>query len=213
MLWRVALLGVVGVWWGGVSCTGRVGTEGDPKEGPEGLSIVDGRGNFAILGAYRDSLGVRVGGGREVEFALFADGTLVRRNADGGVGCYRVSGDEVKRIYASARRVVESYGGMRANLGPDASYRVMYVNSVEGRAWQVAMMSWHEAYESERVVATQYGLEPVTGSEEQDKRRKAWSPEYRAFREAWAELRKVMGTDLAEVEVVPAIELGFERRR
>lgn len=207
VLGRLIAVGVLLLGMGAASCSPPATTSpsaNSERSTPEVESIRDSHGNWSILGAYSGG----ADSDRRIDFALFANGLVARRAADGELEFVRISEQDALDMYARACRAAVFLSNTRASVGPDAKYRVLYIN-IEGEpSRQVSLISWHEFYESDKVVATQDGLI----SAPRQSVRSHWTVDYAKFREVWAKLAEEMARELKSSPSV-AVPLEFEMRR
>ncbi|MEW5741784.1 MAG: hypothetical protein AB1938_22885 [Myxococcota bacterium] len=144
----------------------------------------------ALLSVFNGGLALKGDLDRPLVIALDDGLVLFSQDVVKGGSPYQAVKLEPDAFTALTKRI-ESYDDdaraalVRSSVGPDSTYTLFYVRAVAGQ--QVLMRSWHPRDPYAKVVATSRGLVAREGRDPAAVLA-ADTPEYRRFRQVWAEL-------------------------
>lgn len=118
-----------------------------------------------------------------------------------------LSMDQLEQLKAELLRTIGSgTNGIRA-YGPDGDYVTITV-IVDGDMFTAS--SWHELVDEPNLVCSQRGIHRLQPGESADDY--SWSAEYRAFRDNWSALRRVLEEQIPDA-MSPVTDLEFRTVR
>lgn len=144
-----------------------------------------------ILAIYTEDWGLFSGGSPKLIVAVWEDGRVIWSKDTlhgGGALCQgSVAPQKVaallKQLTVEKQFTDNSY--QRSHFGPDSQFTTILVKA---KSRKLALSSWHELEESEHLIATDVGLEPL-GDRKREDVAKQFSPAYKRFRATWSSLR------------------------